>query len=32
MLWHELNTSGSISADGGWFQSIQEVKQQYPKP
>jgi hypothetical protein len=32
MLWHELNTSGSISAYGSWFQSIQEVKQQYPKP
>jgi hypothetical protein len=32
MLWHELNTSGSISVDGSWFQSIQEVKQQYPKP
>jgi hypothetical protein len=32
MLWHELNTSGSISTDGNWFQSIQEVKQQYPKP
>ena len=32
MLWHELNTSGSISSDGSWFQSIQEVKEQYPKP
>ena len=32
MLWHELNTSGSISTDGSWFQSIQEIKQQYPKP
>ena len=31
MLWHELNTSGSISTDGTWFQSIQQVKQQYPK-
>jgi hypothetical protein len=32
MLWHELNTSGSISTDGNWFQSIQQVKQQFPKP
>ena len=32
MLWHELNVSGRISTDGNWFQSIQEVKQQYPKP
>lgn len=32
MLWHELNTSGSISTDGNWFQSIQQIKQQYPKP
>lgn len=31
MLWHELNTSGSISTDGSWFQSIQQVKQQFPK-
>ena len=31
MLWHELNTSGSISTDGNWFQSIQQVKQQFPK-
>ncbi len=31
MLWHELNASGSISTDGTWFQSIQEVKQQFPK-
>jgi hypothetical protein len=32
MLWHELNVSGSLSTNGNWFQSIQEVKQQYPKP
>jgi hypothetical protein len=32
MLWHELNTSGSLSTNGNWFQSIQEVKQQYIKP
>lgn len=32
MLWHELNTSGSLTTDGNWFQSIQQVKQQYPKP
>lgn len=32
MIWHELNTNGTLSADGTWFQSIQEVKTQYPKP
>jgi hypothetical protein len=32
MLWHELNTSGSLSTNGNWFQLIQEVKQQYIKP
>lgn len=32
MLWHELNSSGSISQDGTWFQSISEIKNQYPKP
>ncbi len=31
MLWHELNTSGSISTNGSWFQSINEVKTQFPK-
>jgi hypothetical protein len=31
MLWHELNTSGSISTSGSWFQSIQEVKENFPK-
>ena len=31
MLWHELNNSGSISTGGTWFQSIQEVKDSYPK-
>lgn len=31
MLWHELNNSGSISTSGTWFQSIQEIKNQFPK-
>ena len=31
MIWHELNTSGSITTDGNWYQSIQQVKEQYPK-
>jgi hypothetical protein len=31
MLWHELNTSGSISADGAWFSSIKAVKDAHPK-
>jgi hypothetical protein len=32
MLWHELNTSGSISTDGNWFNTIKDIKDQYPKP
>jgi hypothetical protein len=32
MLWHELNVSGSLTSNGEWYQSIQQVKQQYPKP
>jgi hypothetical protein len=31
-LWHELNVSGSLTSNGEWYQSIQQVKQQYPKP
>jgi len=32
MLYHELNTSGSLSVSGSWFQSIKNVKDSYPKP
>lgn len=32
MLWHELNTSGSLSTNGEWFNSIKEVKENNPKP
>jgi hypothetical protein len=32
MLWHELNTSGSISSTGEWFQTVQTVKNTHPKP
>jgi hypothetical protein len=32
MLWHELNTSGSISTNGTWFNSIKDIKDQFPKP
>lgn len=31
MLWHELNTSGSISTNGEWFNEIKNVKDSYPK-
>ena len=31
MLWHELNTSGSISSTGTWFNSIKSVKEEFPK-
>ena len=32
MLWHELNTSGSLSTNGAWFNVIKEVKENNPKP
>lgn len=32
MLWHELNTSGSITTDGAWFNTIKNVKETNPKP
>ena len=32
MLWHELNTKGTISDSGEWFNAIKEVKDTYPKP
>lgn len=32
MLWHEVNTSGTISNDGQWFNSIKGVKDAHPKP
>ena len=31
MLYHELATSGSLSVSGSWFQTINNVKQTYPK-
>jgi len=31
MLWHELNTSGSISTNGTWFNEIKNIKDQFPK-
>ena len=31
MLWHELNQSGSLSTNGGWFNTIKEVKDNNPK-
>ena len=32
MLYHELNSSGSLSVSGSWFQSLKNVKDTYPKP
>lgn len=31
MLWHELNTNGSLSTSGDWFTSIQTIKNRHPK-
>lgn len=32
MLWHELNTTGSLSDSGNWFNTIKEIKNNHPKP
>ena len=32
MLWHELNTTGSITNTGDWFLHRQNVKTNHPKP
>lgn len=38
MLWHELNTRGSVTNDNAddvasvWFNVINEVKERFPKP
>jgi hypothetical protein len=38
MLWHELNTRGSVTSDNAddvasvWFNVINEVKERFPKP
>ena len=32
MLWHEINTNGSLSDNGNWFNSIKEIKDNHPKP
>jgi hypothetical protein len=32
MLWHEINTTGTISHNGNWFNNIKEIKDNHPKP
>lgn len=32
MLWHELDISGSISVSGSWFNAVEHIKTQFPKP
>jgi len=31
MLYHELDSSGSLSVTGNWFQTLKNVKNSYPK-
>jgi hypothetical protein len=31
MMWHEMNTTGSISTSGTWFQHVAGVKSNIPK-
>jgi hypothetical protein len=31
MIWHEINTNGSITKDGEWFNHIKSVKDNIPK-
>ena len=31
LLWHELNSAGTISKDGAWFNAVKAVKDAHPK-
>jgi len=32
MLYHELESTGTISTNGEWFNAVKAVKDKYPKP
>jgi len=32
MLWHEVDTTGTITKDGEWFNAVKAVKDAHPKP
>ena len=32
MLFHELETSGSLTTSGSWFKAVKAVKDAHPKP
>jgi len=32
MLFHEIENTGTISADGNWMTTIRNIKSSYPKP
>lgn len=32
MLYHEIKENGSISSNGYWFQTIDNIKESFPKP
>jgi hypothetical protein len=32
MLFHELETSGSLTTSGSWFNTVKAVKDANPKP
>lgn len=31
LLWQELNSTGTISKDGAWFNAVKAVKEAHPK-
>ena len=31
MIWHELDSNGTINADGEWFKHIKSIKESFPK-
>ena len=31
MLWHEINSTGTLSNNGTWFNTIKEIKDHHPK-
>ena len=32
IMWHEINTTGTLSDTGNWFNTIKEIKDNHPKP
>ena len=31
LIWHEINTTGTVSKDGAWFNAVKAAKDAHPK-